>query len=140
MSRITHPQPQVGIVTDRIGGIEFTDGFAEVDLSDKPNLREAFLQHGYVIEEGGTFTGRLVITEGLVVGTAVADGDPFTGQLVADSAAFKVWAGDNPAEIAPLPLPEAVEGDVTERVYKFAEPESMTEAYVPPRRARKAKP
>lgn len=51
MARVQHPQPQVGIVTDRLGGIEFTDGVAEVDLSDKPNLRAAYLQHGYSITE-----------------------------------------------------------------------------------------
>jgi hypothetical protein len=51
MSRIKHPQPQVGIVVDDLGGIEFTDGFAEVDLTDKPNLREAYLQHGYGITD-----------------------------------------------------------------------------------------
>ncbi|TFC59412.1 MULTISPECIES: hypothetical protein [unclassified Cryobacterium] len=138
MSRITHPQPQVGIVTDRIGGIEFTDGVAEVDLTDKPNLREAYLQHGYVIEEFGIMTGHLVINEGLlVVGSPMEDGSTFTGRLVSESAAFKVWAGDDAVEIAPLPLPEAVEGETTERVYEFAEAESNTEAYIPPRRSRK---
>jgi hypothetical protein len=138
MARVQHPQPQVGIITDRLGDIEFTDGVAEVDLTDKPNLREAYLQHGYVIEEFGTFTGRLVVNEGLiVVGSPADDGSTFTGQLVADNAAFKVWAGDNSPEIAPLPLPETVEGDVTPRVYEFAEPESTTEAYVPGRRSRK---
>ncbi|WP_120338126.1 hypothetical protein [Cryobacterium soli] len=55
MARVQHPQPQVGIVTDRLGGIEFTDGVAEVDLTDKPNLREAYAQHGYTVEDGTPF-------------------------------------------------------------------------------------
>jgi hypothetical protein len=51
VARIIHPRPQAGRVTDRIGGVEFVDGFAEVDLSDKPHLRDSFVQHGYGIEE-----------------------------------------------------------------------------------------
>lgn len=51
MARIKHPHPQLGTVKDRLGGVIFRDGFAEVDLSDKPNLRDAYIQHGYRIEE-----------------------------------------------------------------------------------------
>lgn len=51
MARITHPRPQVGTIVDRLGGVIFRDGFAEVDLSDKPNLAAAYAQHGYVVEE-----------------------------------------------------------------------------------------
>lgn len=49
MARIKHPHPQLGTVKDRLGGVIFRDGFAEVDLSDKPNLRDAYAQHGYTV-------------------------------------------------------------------------------------------
>lgn len=49
MARIKHPQFKPGRATDL--GIEFIDGFAEVDLTDKPILRQALLQHGYEIDE-----------------------------------------------------------------------------------------
>lgn len=51
MSRITHPNPRPGTVTDRLGGVIFRDGFAEVDLTEDPNLRDAYLMHGYEVEE-----------------------------------------------------------------------------------------
>jgi len=51
MARIKHPNPQQGTFTDRIGGVVFRDGFAEVDLTDDENLREAYLMHGYEIAE-----------------------------------------------------------------------------------------
>ena len=54
MARIKHPQPQLGRITDRIGGIEFVDGFAAVDLSDKPNLAAAYEMHGYTVVNEGT--------------------------------------------------------------------------------------
>ncbi|MDN4598459.1 hypothetical protein [Leifsonia virtsii] len=50
MARIKHPQPQLGRIRDRIGGIEFIDGYADVDLSDKPNLVAAYAMHGYEVE------------------------------------------------------------------------------------------
>lgn len=50
MARIKHPRPQLGRVVDRIGGIEFIDGYADVDLSDKPNLAAAYAMHGYEVE------------------------------------------------------------------------------------------
>ncbi|ANP74534.1 hypothetical protein [Cryobacterium arcticum] len=88
MARVLHPQPQVGIVTDRLGGIEFTDGVAEVDLSDKPILSAALVQHGYTVEL-----------------TPDADG------------MFEVWLGDENSTVDPLPpLPDAVEGEP--RVYE----------------------
>lgn len=51
MSRIKHPNPQAGTFTDRIGGVVFHDGFAEVDLVGDDNLRDAYLMHGYEVEE-----------------------------------------------------------------------------------------
>ena len=51
MSRIIHPTRHVGTFTDRLGDVVFHDGVADVDLSDKPNLSAAFIQHGYEIEE-----------------------------------------------------------------------------------------
>lgn len=50
MARIIHPRPQLGRAKDRIGGIEFIDGVAQVDLSDKPNLVAAYNLHGYTVE------------------------------------------------------------------------------------------
>lgn len=50
MARIKHPHPQLGRITDRIGSIEFIDGYANVDLSDKPNLAAAYAMHGYEVE------------------------------------------------------------------------------------------
>lgn len=50
MARIKHPNPQLGRVRDRIAGIEFIDGYADVDLSDKPNLAAAYAMHGYGVE------------------------------------------------------------------------------------------
>ena len=51
MARIIHPTRHVGTFTDRLGDVVFHDGVADVDLSDKPNLSAAFIQHGYEIEE-----------------------------------------------------------------------------------------
>jgi hypothetical protein len=51
MSRIKHPNPQPGTFTDRLGGVVFHDGYAEVDLTEDPNLRDAYLMHGYEVEE-----------------------------------------------------------------------------------------
>ncbi|TFC92045.1 MULTISPECIES: hypothetical protein [Cryobacterium] len=51
MARIKHPNPQQGTFTDRIGGVVFRDGYAEVDLTEDPNLRDAYLMHGYEVEE-----------------------------------------------------------------------------------------
>lgn len=50
MARIKHPRPQIGTIVDRLGGVIFRDGYAEVDLTDKPNLAAAYEQHGYVVE------------------------------------------------------------------------------------------
>ena len=50
MSRITHPQFQLGR-SKGIAGTEFVDGFAEIDLEGDDVLREALLQHGYTIED-----------------------------------------------------------------------------------------
>jgi hypothetical protein len=50
MARITHPQFQLGR-SKGIAGTEFIDGFAEIDLEGDDVLREAFLQHGYIIED-----------------------------------------------------------------------------------------
>lgn len=50
MSRIIHPQFQRGR-SQGIAGTEFIDGFAEIDLEGDEVLREAFLQHGYIIED-----------------------------------------------------------------------------------------
>lgn len=57
MSRIKHPRFQPG--RSRSLGIEFVDGYAEVDLADKPNLSAALIQHGYSIEETLTVDGDL---------------------------------------------------------------------------------
>ena len=51
MSRIKHPNPRPGTFTDRLGGVVFHDGYAEVDLTEDPHLRAAYVQHGYEIEE-----------------------------------------------------------------------------------------
>ncbi|MDY7542605.1 MULTISPECIES: hypothetical protein [unclassified Cryobacterium] len=51
MSRIKHPNPQQGTFRDILGGVVFVDGFAEVDLADDPNLRDAYQMHGYEVEE-----------------------------------------------------------------------------------------
>lgn len=51
MARIKHPRPQLGRVKDAIGGVEFIDGYADVDLTDKPNLAAAYKLHGYEIVE-----------------------------------------------------------------------------------------
>ena len=50
MARIKHPNPLQGTFTDRIGGVVFRDGYAEVDLTEDPNLRDAYLMHGYEVE------------------------------------------------------------------------------------------
>lgn len=54
MARITHPYPQPGTVNDRVGTqdgpVVFIDGFAEVDLTDKPILHAFYVQHGYGID------------------------------------------------------------------------------------------
>lgn len=54
MARITHPYPQPGTVNDRVGTqdgpVVFIDGFAEVDLTDKPILHSFYVQHGYGID------------------------------------------------------------------------------------------
>ncbi|CAN5424590.1 hypothetical protein BH09ACT9_BH09ACT9_00670 [soil metagenome] len=55
MARIKHPNPpHEGTFTDRLGrdlgGIIFRDGYADVDLADKPNLHAAYIQHGYGID------------------------------------------------------------------------------------------
>lgn len=49
MARITHPRPRPGRVTDL--GIEFVDGIADVDLTDRDVLRQALTQHRYGIDE-----------------------------------------------------------------------------------------
>ncbi|MDJ0323174.1 hypothetical protein QMG61_05275 [Cryobacterium sp. PH31-AA6] len=51
MARVKHPNPKPGTFTDRIGGVVFHDGFAEVDLTDDPNLLDAYRLHGYEVEE-----------------------------------------------------------------------------------------
>ena len=50
MSRIIHPTRHVGTFTDRLGDVVFHDGVADVDLSDKPNLRDAYRLHGYKVQ------------------------------------------------------------------------------------------
>ncbi|UAJ80156.1 hypothetical protein IT072_03665 [Leifsonia sp. ZF2019] len=50
MARIKHPRPQLGRIRDRIAGVEFIDGYADIDLSDKPNLADAYAMHGYEVE------------------------------------------------------------------------------------------
>lgn len=50
MARIKHPRFQPGR-TRGLAGIEFIDGFAEVNLDGNDILRQAFVQHGYGIEE-----------------------------------------------------------------------------------------
>lgn len=79
MARIKHPNPQQGTFTDRIGGVVFRDGFAEVDLTDDENLREAYLMHGYEIS---VFTGITV------------DFDTLTA------------SSGSPQPLAPLPAPD----------------------------------
>lgn len=69
MARIKHPHPQPGRVRDRIGGIEFIDGYADVDLSDKPNLADAYAMHGYEIEPE-------VAETATISDTAVSDHEP----------------------------------------------------------------
>ena len=51
MARITHPQPELGTTRPQVGGVVFRDGIADVDLIDKPILREFYVQHGYGIDE-----------------------------------------------------------------------------------------
>lgn len=51
MSRIKHPNPRPGTFTDRLGGVVFHDGFAEVDLTHDENLADAYKMHGYEVEE-----------------------------------------------------------------------------------------
>jgi len=51
VARITHPHPTLGTTLPQVGGVVFRDGIAEVDLTDKPNLRSFYEQHGYGIEE-----------------------------------------------------------------------------------------
>ncbi|MDJ0337465.1 hypothetical protein [Cryobacterium sp. PH31-O1] len=51
MTRIKHPNPQDGTFTDRIGGVIFHDGYAEVDLTHDENLADAYRMHGYEVEE-----------------------------------------------------------------------------------------
>lgn len=65
LSRIKHPNPRLGTFTDRLGGVVFHDGFAEVDLTDEPHLRAAYIQHGYGIS---VFTGVTVDMETLTTG------------------------------------------------------------------------
>jgi len=48
MARIKHPRFQPG--RTKALGIEFIDGYADVDLTDKPILAQALLQHGFEIE------------------------------------------------------------------------------------------
>ncbi|SFN66255.1 SAP domain-containing protein [Mycetocola miduiensis] len=50
MARITHPTFAPGR-SKGLAGIEFIDGFAEVDLGDNDILRQALVQHGYGIDE-----------------------------------------------------------------------------------------
>ncbi|RFA12161.1 hypothetical protein B7R22_17180 [Subtercola boreus] len=51
MARIKHPNPpSKGTFIDRLGGLKFYDGYAYVDLADKPNLHAALIQHKYDIE------------------------------------------------------------------------------------------
>ena len=95
MSRIKHPNPRPGTFTDRLGGVVFHDGFAEVDLTDEPHLRAAYIQHGYGIS---VFTGVTVDLETLTTGG---------GAQV-----------DLPGELDGTPgaLPTAVEGNNAERI------------------------
>lgn len=51
VARIKHPNPQDGTFTDILGGVVFHDGYAEVDLSEDPNLRDAYLMHAYEVED-----------------------------------------------------------------------------------------
>jgi hypothetical protein len=74
VARITHPQPQIGTTTDRIGGVVFRDGFAEVDLTDDPNLRDAYLMHGYGIEETADLPAEDFAVVELPDGTIIGDG------------------------------------------------------------------
>lgn len=50
MARITHPTFTPGR-SKGLAGIEFIDGFAEVDLGTNDVLRQALVQHGYGIDE-----------------------------------------------------------------------------------------
>lgn len=50
MARIKHPHFQPGRVKSPLG-VVFVDGFAEVDLTDKPILRQALVQHRYEIDD-----------------------------------------------------------------------------------------
>lgn len=70
MSRIKHPNPQQGTFTDRIGGVVFHDGYAEVDLTEDPNLRDAYLMHGYEIS---VFTGITVDLETMTTSSIPVD-------------------------------------------------------------------
>ncbi len=63
MARIKHPHPQLGRIFDRIGGIEFVDGYADVDLSDKPNLAAAYAMHGYTVANEGKAFFDLTVPE-----------------------------------------------------------------------------
>ena len=51
LSRIKHPTRHIGTFTDRLGGVIFHDGYAEVDLTHDENLADAYKMHGYEIEE-----------------------------------------------------------------------------------------
>lgn len=50
MARIKHPRFQPGR-TRGLAGIEFIDGFAEVELEGNTHLAQALAQHGYTVVE-----------------------------------------------------------------------------------------
>lgn len=50
MARIKHPRFQPGR-TRGLAGIEFIDGYAEVELEGNTHLAQALAQHGYTVEE-----------------------------------------------------------------------------------------
>ena len=72
MARIKHPNPRPGTFTDRLGGVVFHDGYAEVDLTHDENLADAYRMHGYLITETPA-VAEFAIVE-LANGTILGDG------------------------------------------------------------------
>lgn len=115
MARIKHPRFQPG--RTKALGLEFIDGYADVDLTDAPILHQALLQHGYEIR---TLIDSPAYGLGIQVDfpTVVAEGNQtvtgtvtFTGPSV-ESGVTVTLDHDGPP-LAPLPLPDVRFLDLT---------------------------
>lgn len=121
MARITHPTFQPGR-SKGISGIEFIDGFAEVDLGDNDILRQALEQHGYGIDESSDYCGLGICSangghEGTCAAASGWDEDEYAiaelpdGTVVGDGLSLATLPGD--LDGTDGALPEYVEGDTT---------------------------